>query len=224
MLKNMIRPVLMGRFSKNRNQIALSNESNLILKLNHLLLVPLIIWATLVGNQITSLMSRGKYSEAGWIFVALLGISFINGYNNQILQPQTNALEKNHLLLIVEFIPALFLIPTFYYMKHLGLVGFFLFKYLGIFCRDASLVYLLKKAQIIFRLDWIGTAKIFLSFLLTTVMLKQLVPEQSTSLEILLAGIASFGLFYAIVIPLKIFNIEEREIINKTFPLFEIFK
>lgn len=220
LLRNMIRPVLMGRFSEKKDLVALSKETNLIFKFHYLLLVPLIIWIALKGNQITSIMSKGKYPEAGWIFAALLGLKLVQGYNNQILQPQANALEKTFLLFIVDFIPVLCLMPAFFYLQYIGIAGFILLKYIGTLGRDITLIYFFKKAGITHWFDWNGAFKVLLSFLLTILLLISIVSDKPTILSIIFTGLGSFVLFWVFTMSFKIFNPDERSILARTFPSF----
>lgn len=213
LLSNMINPVLMARFSEDNDHLELNRMANLIFKLNCFFLAPILIWIGLMGNHITDLLSKGKYPDAGWILLVLIGLLFV-GNHSSILEVHLRAAEKNRSLFISSFISALFLIPAVLLVAWLGIAGLLLSRFFGVLFRDAFLVITLRRKGFPYSLDISGLFRLVISAIMPFLLLLMLIPEKAGFVHISFFGIASGVLFLLAAFFFKPFSARENEIIN----------
>lgn len=117
LLLRLIKPVFVSRYTKSGDFAQLNEMARIILKLNLLILAPIIAFSAVFGGDLLSLMSNGKYADAHWIFVSVLGLLVLTSHQ-LVLSLLASTLEKNTMQLYagiastVALPCALFLVPA----------------------------------------------------------------------------------------------------------------
>lgn len=117
LLLRLIKPVFVSRYSKTKDFSQLNEMACLILKLNLLMLAPMIALAAVYGGDLLALISQGKYADAHWIFVGVLAL-LVPASHQLVLSLLASTLEKNAMQLLagaassIAFPCALFIIPV----------------------------------------------------------------------------------------------------------------
>jgi O-antigen/teichoic acid export membrane protein len=116
LLLRLIKPVFVSRYARNGDFAQLNAMARIILKLNLLVLVPVIAFAAVFGGQVLAALSDGKYGDAHWVFVGVLAL-LVPASHQLVLSLLAGTLEKNAMQLYagmastVAFPIALFLVP-----------------------------------------------------------------------------------------------------------------
>jgi O-antigen/teichoic acid export membrane protein len=116
LLLRLIKPIFVSRYTKSGDFKQLNEMARIILKLNLLVLSPLIAFAMVFGGDFLSYLSNGKYAGAHWVFVSLLGLLVLSSHQ-LVLSILAGTLEKNSMQLyagmvsMVAFPCALYLVP-----------------------------------------------------------------------------------------------------------------
>jgi O-antigen/teichoic acid export membrane protein len=117
LLLRLIKPVFVSRYTKTGDFKLLNEMARIILKLNLLVLSPLIAFSAVFGGDFLSYLSNGKYVNAHWVFVSILGLLVLSSHQ-LVLSILAGTLEKNAMQLyagmvsIIAFPCALFLVPV----------------------------------------------------------------------------------------------------------------
>lgn len=117
LLLRLIKPVFVSRYTKTGDFVELNQMARIILKLNLLILAPMIALAAVFGRDLLSLISKGQYADAHWIFVSVLSLLVLTSHQ-LVLSLLASTLEKNSMQLYagiastIAFPFALFLVPT----------------------------------------------------------------------------------------------------------------
>jgi O-antigen/teichoic acid export membrane protein len=118
LLLRLIKPVFVSRYTKTGDFAQLNAMARIILKLNLLMLVPMIGFAAVYGGDLLSLLSKGKYADAHWLLVSVLGLLVLSSHQ-LVLSLLASTLEKNSMQLYaglastVAFPCAMLLVPEF---------------------------------------------------------------------------------------------------------------
>lgn len=217
LLLRLIKPVFVSRYTKTGDFAQLNAMARIILKLNLLMLVPIIAFAAVYGGDLLSLLSKGKYADAHWIFVGILSLLVFTSHQ-LVLSLLASTLEKNSMQLYagiastVAFPCALFLVPI---LGPLGAVAASAVS--GIVYNTFATIYL-RRSGVDYRPDLRG-ACIFLTGGLVLYGLTLLINSE-------LAGLTGLGVsllvgsvsYLAIVRMLSAFSHEEREMLNSILP------
>lgn len=116
LLLRLIKPVFISRYVKTGNFEELNAMARIILKLNLFVLTPTIALAAVYGGELLSLLSDGKYSNAHWLLVSILGLQILTSHQ-LVLSLLSGTLEKNAMQLYagmastIAFPCALLLVP-----------------------------------------------------------------------------------------------------------------
>lgn len=117
LLLRLIKPVFISRYAKTGDFAQLNKMARIILKLNLLMLAPMIAFAAVYGGDLLGYLSKGKYADAHWILVSILGLLILSSHQ-LVLSLLASTLEKNAMQLYaglvstVAFPCALFLVPA----------------------------------------------------------------------------------------------------------------
>jgi O-antigen/teichoic acid export membrane protein len=117
LLLRLIKPVFVSRYTKTRDFDQLNEMARIILKLNLLMLAPIIAFSAVYGGNLLSIISGGKYADAHWVLVGVLGL-LVPASHQLVLSILASTLEKNAMQLYagiassIAFPFALFFIPT----------------------------------------------------------------------------------------------------------------
>lgn len=94
MLLRLIRPVFISRYTESRDFEALNTMGAMVLKVNLLVLTPLIVFLAVAGDPLLALLSKGRYTDIGWMtwaYVALL----VPMSNQWVISILANTTEQN---------------------------------------------------------------------------------------------------------------------------------
>jgi O-antigen/teichoic acid export membrane protein len=217
LLLRLIKPVFVSRYTKTGDFAQLNEMARIILKLNLLLLAPMIAFAAVFGGDLLSLLSKGKYADAHWILVSVLGLLVLTSHQ-LVLSLLASTLEKNAMQLYagiastIAFPCALLLVPV---IGPLGAVAASAVS--GVVYNIFATVYL-RRAGFDYRPDLRGVTV----FLAAGAVLYGL----ALYLSGVLAGLAGLAIallvgslvYLAIVRMLSAFSHEERELLNSILP------
>lgn len=92
LLAGLIRPVLVAHHAGGGDRAALNEAGNLVLKVNHFIIVPVIVFFGVSGEVFAAWLSAGKYGEAGVLLFGLSGLLVIQSLHF-VLSMLTVALE-----------------------------------------------------------------------------------------------------------------------------------
>lgn len=98
---NMLEPMMIAGYLKNRDYSELSYRCQLLYKSNLLLMVPAIAWVAVAGDAIVGLMTGGKFQGLSWILVMVM-VQLTIGSHVVLLQLLLNSLEKSKILLVAS--------------------------------------------------------------------------------------------------------------------------
>lgn len=118
LLLRLIKPVFVSRYTKTGDFSQLNEMARIILKLNLLMLTPIIAFAAVFGGDLLSILSKGKYADAHWVLVGVL-VLLVPASHQLVLSLLAGTIEKNSLQLYAGIassigLPcALFLVPAF---------------------------------------------------------------------------------------------------------------
>jgi O-antigen/teichoic acid export membrane protein len=214
LLKNLLRPALMGRFSQSEDYNELNLYANLIFKINNILLGLFVVVTFTMGNQLMGMVSGGRYSDSGWMLMLLIVWLFLNNHN-QILEAHANAAEENKRLFLSTLVNSSFIfiaIPMTYWFNVWGLI---IARCIGLFVRDAYLARHLKDKNIAYSLDWYSLAKMLFCYVISIFGLLPFVPDHLNWYEAIVLCFLSTIVYLVALYISKPFNTDDRKVFNK---------
>lgn len=217
LLLRLIKPVFVSRYAKTGDFSQLNEMARIILKLNLLMLAPLIAFAAVYGGELLGFLSKGKYADAQWILVSILGLLTLTSHQ-LVLSLLASTLEKNAMQLYaglvstIAFPCALLLVPA---IGPLGAVAASAVS--GVVYNVFATIYL-RRTGFDYRPDLRGAGV----FVLAGSVLFGLMHFVNSALPILvgLAVAVPLGsiVYLLIVRLLSAFSNEERELLNSILP------
>lgn len=94
---NLIEPVLIGQYLQWKDFDKLNARAQWLYKSNLLVLVPIIIALLVLGSDVTSVITQGKFTDMNWILILVL-IQLTIGSHVNLLQMVSNAVGKSDAL------------------------------------------------------------------------------------------------------------------------------
>jgi O-antigen/teichoic acid export membrane protein len=217
LLLRLIKPVFVSRYTKTGDFAQLNEMARIVLKLNLLILAPIIAFAAVFAGDMLSLMSKGKYADAHWILVSVLGLLVLNSHQ-LVLSLLAGTLEKNTMQLYagvastVAFPCALLLIPV---LGPLGAVAASAVS--GVVYNTFATIYL-RRAGYNYQPDLRGVGVFLIGGIVLygfTLGLNSVLTGWAGIAAVLLVGSA---VYLAVVRILSAFSHEERELLNSILP------
>lgn len=217
LLLRLIKPVFINRYVKTQNFDLLNEMAGIILKLNLLVLAPIVAFSALFGDDLLAILSNNKYTDAHWILVGLLTL-LIPASHQLVLSLLASTLEKNAMQLYagmascVAFPCALFLIPEW------GAMGAVMASAIGSSIYNLFATYYLRRAGYDYQPDIRGTV----IFLFAGSALYGL----ALGIQSILTGTAAIAtalllgstIYLGLVRMLSAFSNEERALLNSILP------
>lgn len=217
LLVRLIKPVFVSRYTRTKDFAQLNEMARIILKLNLLLLAPIIAFAAVFGADLLALISKGKYADAHWILVGVLSLLVLTSHQ-LVLSILASTLEKNTMQFYagiastVAFPCALFFLPA---LGPLGAVAASAVS--GLVYNTFATIYL-RRAGFDYRPDLRG-AGVFLAAGVAlyglTLLSSSVLPGLSGFVVALVVGLA---IYLTIVRLMSAFSHEERELLNSVLP------
>lgn len=217
LLLRLIKPVFISRYTKSGDFSPLNEMARIILKLNLLMLAPIIAFSAVFGGDVLAILSAGKYADAQWILVGALSL-LVPASHQLVLSLLAGTLEKNEMQLYaglvstVAFPCALFLVPA------LGPLGAISASAISAFMYNTFATIYLRKAGFNYRPDLKGASVFFLAgFMLFAFSwgLRFWLPGWFGMGAIVFVGLI---LYLALVRVLSAFSEPERNLLNSILP------
>ena len=217
LLLRLIKPVFVSRYTKTGDFTLLNEMARIILKLNLLMLAPIIAFAAVYGEEFLFILSKGKYADAHWILVSVLGLLVLTSHQ-LVLSLLASTLEKNTMQLYagiastIAFPCALFLIPSF------GSLGAVAASAVSGFVYNTFATIYLRYAGYNYRPDLRGAGIFLISGGLLygiTLGLRSMLTGWGWNAVAMIIGTV---IYLAIVRVMSTFSHQERELINSILP------
>ncbi len=217
LLLRLIKPVFVNRYVKTRDFRLLNEMARIILKLNLLILAPIIVFSAMFGSDLLAILSNDKYGDAHWILVGLLAL-LVPASHQLVLSLLAGTLEKNAMQLYagiascVAFPCALLFIPEW------GPMGAMMASAVSSVVYNIFATIYLRRAGFDYRPDVRGVGV----FVLAGIALYGL----SLGLQIVLSGWAGIttvlllgsATYLILVRVMSAFTHEERALLNSILP------
>ena len=116
LLFGLIRPKLVASYVGEGGIVELTRNANLVGKLSLFILMPLIVFSLLTGEELTSLLSGGKFPYTGYYFAGLM-FSLVPASQRQILETVAMVTENSHLCNLAASLGVLTLPVTYLLIK-----------------------------------------------------------------------------------------------------------
>lgn len=161
LLANIIRPMLIARFTASRDTRIVSTATSLLWKSNLLIITGGAIALAAAGDELIGLASGGRFPDAGWIMLTLfvaLGGTTQGQLLTQTFQIFDYSRQWRNLSLIALLTPFAVWAGARY-----GLMGVAVGMVCGTWIRNAIAMFWLKKQATTIELDWAGGVRIVLS-------------------------------------------------------------
>ncbi len=214
LLFSLIRPKLVVSYVGAGGMAELTRNANLAGKLSLFVLMPVLVFVWLAGGELLSLLSGGKFSQAGYYLAGLL-LALIPFSQRQILETVAVTSGKSHLCLWGTSLGVLVL-PLAYWLFEAGqgLWGVIIAIIISQMIFNATLIAALARTTT-YRPDTIGFFKLAAAALAGFVLAQQLaIPTHGWSGLLIMAVLAS-GLFLLAAYFFKPFKVEERARLNR---------
>jgi O-antigen/teichoic acid export membrane protein len=217
LLQRLIKPVFVSRYVKSGDFGELNQMARIILKLNLLILVPVIAVVIVYGGEILALLTHGKYANGHWLFVGTLCL-LIPSSHQAVLGLLASTLERNGmqfyagLLTSVGFPIALVLIPNF------GPIGAVFAAALSAVIYNTAATAYLRRAGFDYRPDF----RVFCIFGILGGLMVAFLESSKSWLDGEFAQLAAMTLcvflYLVLVRRLSVFSSAERAMMNAVLP------
>ena len=217
LLLRLIKPVFVSRYVKTGDFEQLNAMARLILKLNLLVLTPAIAFSAVYGGDLLGLMSGGKYAQAHWLFVGILGLLVFTSHQ-LVLSLLAGTLEKNTMQLYaglvstVAFPTALILVPIW------GPLGAVAASAVGGFTYNVFATVYLRHSGFAYRPDLRGIAIFLVSGIAMFVTMRTVHSFLPETWGVLISIAIAASVYIAILKVRSAFTAAERELINSLLP------
>lgn len=217
LLVRLIRPIFISRYAINKDFGQINIFSSIILKLNLLLLVPLISFVALTGDQVATLVSGGRYADTGpLLFLTLLML--IPMSHQWVISLVANTLEVNELQFFGSIV-ALLGVPVVYFLVlKYGATGAPLGSYIYSALYNIFAVSYLRFKGYKYKQDISGLIKIiaagFVAYYLTLIFQDKF----EGGLGLIISGLQVGFYFIILCVILKPLGREERAVLSNIFP------
>lgn len=216
LLVGMIRPLFVEARQRTDYKERLPMMATLVFKLNIFALLPIIVFITALSNEVTILLTAGRYPEAGNYMIALMPVLVVQTMRS-VISLTALALEnaraplKATLLSLIGLIVGIILSFTF------GAYGFCFGLVISGVIYNYWVLNELRVYNLEFNFDWFSYIKMTISALLTGCMLLIVreVIDVSTPVSIILLAILTVLLYLILTYIYKPFSDNERDILNK---------
>lgn len=179
---NLIEPVMVGNYLKNRDFATLVKRCQWLYKSNLLLLIPAIAWVAAAGTYIVAALTAGKYHDELWILLVVM-LQLTVGSHVVLLQLILNSVGKSILLVRAGFFSLagmlLYWVLARYIHVYLLLLGPLVFS---LIC-NAYIIYSLKKASYAYHISLRLFSGIALAGLIAFLVVFTAIAQLSSEIE-----------------------------------------
>lgn len=166
LLGGLIRPVLVARFSVNRDFAAVAGMLALVFRINTVLLGAVAAVLLALGPAVVAAVSGGKYSaEAAWLLLALVGVLVLES-RRFLIDLAIQAVERNGLLVTGNLALAASLVLAILLMPVLGALAIPLAAALGLVTSNAWITHRLAGEGFAYPFGYADFGRVLLSMIL----------------------------------------------------------
>lgn len=217
LLLRLIKPVFISRYTKTGDFAQLNSMARIILKINLLMLTPIIAFAAVFGGDLLSLLSNGRYADAHWIAVGILGQLVLSSHQ-LVLSLLASTLEKNAMQLYAGFVAMIAFPCALLLVPELGPLGAVAASAISSVVYNIFATLYLRRSGFAYRPDLRG-GFVFLLAGIASYGSVAYVSNLLTGLAGLLAVVAvGMVSYFSVVRALSAFSNDERELLNSILP------
>ncbi len=215
LLSSLIRPKLVASYVGTGGMGELTRNANLVGKLSLFVLMPLVVFTWLAGDELLSLLSGSKFNQTGYYLAGLL-LALIPLSQHRILETVAVASDNSHLSSWGSSLGILAL-PLAYWLLEAGhgLWGPIVAMIVSLMLFNATIIIALTHTTT-YRPDAIGFFKLIAAALAGFILAQPLfaMPVHGWSGLLIMAMLAE-GLFLLVAYFLRPFRVEERARLNR---------
>jgi O-antigen/teichoic acid export membrane protein len=219
LLLGLVRPLFVSAHDGTDRNKRLSQLSNIVLKLNFFVLFPLIAFMLASGDQLASVLSGGKFPDAGSYLLIFMVLLVFQTWH-AVLGLVTLALEDGVSGLHGTVLGLLGLLGGMVFLPEYGTYSLCVGLVLSEIIWCVYVLFSLYKKGLVIKNDWLGTAKIFIfsgiGLAISAVVHK--ISNNSQLVTIILDLTIISSVFIVLSYLIKPFSNEERNLINKILP------
>lgn len=214
---SLIRPKLVASYiGTGGNMAEVAFSANLAGKLSLFVLMPFLVIAWLVGDELLNLLSAGKFNQAGYYLAGLL-LGLIPNSQRQILGTLVVVCDRSYISLWGSTFSILVLPLAFGLLEaDMGLWSFIIAIIMSHMIHNTVLIVALIKTTT-YRPDSIGFIKLAVAALIGFVVSQQFVVEIHGWVDLLTVAMLACSFFLLTAYFIKPFQAEERARLNRLF-------
>jgi O-antigen/teichoic acid export membrane protein len=215
LLIGMIRPIFVAARQREDYITRLPMMASLLFKLNLFMLVPVIIFLSVYSEQVSILLTAGKYPEAGNFIIAFMPVLIIQTLRG-IVNLIALAMENARAQLVATILSLFGLLVGVLSSDILGAYGFFIGLVLSGLVYSIWVIRELKHYKLDYNIKWRGYIKLILSAMATTVIsiyFKDII-DIDKSIALIFLAAQTMGVFLIFSFFLKPFSDLERNTVN----------
>jgi O-antigen/teichoic acid export membrane protein len=216
LLINMIRPLFVSARQKSDYKIRIPKLAGLVLKLNIFMIVPLVVILGVYSDEIASILTGGKYPEAGSYIIAFLPILITQTIRN-VSGLISQAMENSFAPFVATILSMFGLLIGVLMSKFTGVYGLCL----GLAVSDVIFTIWVVRAvvvnKLIYKHDYRGFTKLVVLALITFGLLYVIsqISADASSVTLIAYCLTILSIYLLFASILKPFTQYERDIINK---------
>lgn len=211
----LIEPMIMGRFSVNRNFDETRLHLGMLFKINLLLITPIAIWVFCDGSYVFDFITNDKYGDSAWLISVLL-VALVLESQRAILLLVANAIDQSHLLFKSNLYSLVMLPSIFILSRYYDIQGFTVGVLLVLICRNFILESMLRKIDFSVQYDVMAILKIIAAVFISEYFVSYVLPPLFNNLLInsVINLFLLYVLYLAVLLVVKPFSPAERNLIN----------
>lgn len=153
MLVRLIRPVFVSRYTASRDFQALNTMASMVLKLNLMVIAPLLVFLVGAGDLVLGVMSKGRYPDAGWLLVAYAAL-LVPVSNQWVVSVIASTTEQNdtQLKAAALAVPGIFIGAAL--IPQLGVGALVAGAWCSALVYNVAAMLILRRAGFPIRVDW----------------------------------------------------------------------
>lgn len=219
LLLGLVRPLFVATHdSKDRNN-QLNKLTNIVLKLNLFVLFPMMAFVLASGNQLASILSGGKFQDAGSFLVFFMVLLVLQTWH-AVLGLVTLAIEDGVSGLHGTVLGLAGLLAGLAFLSAFGTYSLCVGLVLSEVIWCVYVHFSLSRKGLVIKNDWLGTAKIIIAsgigLLIAEIVCS--ISNNSQLITIIMELIIIGSIFVVLSYVIKPFSSEERNLINRMLP------
>jgi O-antigen/teichoic acid export membrane protein len=217
LLQRLIKPVFVSRYVRSGDFEELNQMGLLILKLNLLILVPVIALSIAYGGELLGLLTQGRFVDAHWLLVGVLCL-LIPSSHQAVLSMLAGTMERNAMQLVAGLAATIGLPLALMLIPGWGAMGAIAAAASSALVYNLVAVWYLRRSGLAYAPDWRSVAVfLVLGAGLSVAMLGIKVLDMTSALCVA-AVVAVLLTYLALVRALTVFRPAERATLNALLP------